>query len=594
MSLQILTGAWLAVSPQIPDKSINTCVTSPPYYGLRSYGTNPQIWGGSPDCPHEWGKYTRSGVSGGTTSKMVQIKGRDNFQIVPPQEQAFCEKCGAWCGELGAEPTPELYVEHMVACMREVRRVLRDDGTLWLNIGDSYYNYRPGKGQALPKQTVSKTNQDLPQICARRGNKLEGLKEKDLIGIPWALAKALRDPYYTGKIRAERDRVWMAAIIDGEGTICASHHTRKDDGRPRTMVQICVTNTSTLMLDEAQRIWQASQSEHQRHGEGHLGQLDSYRWIIHGVENKSLFLREIYPYLVVKRKQAVIAYNLLLLMADAKRLGHSPQRDSVRAKRALLASLISDANKQKPCDVPSWCIEPPSVLEDGWILRSEIIWHKPNPMPESVTDRPTKSHEQIFLLAKSARYYYNHEAVAEEAASAGAVVTLGERSFAKRQADGAGGARSGNALATTYTVRETRNRRSVWTVPTKPYKGAHFAAFPPELIVPCVLAGAPEGGVVLDPFGGSGTTAQVARSLGRRAVVVELNPEYVKLIEERSQKPLRLSRKEKAALTGVRPAKTRPEAKSGPPRPASWGGKTYKFRAPERQMSLPGAEGGEG
>jgi len=276
-----------------------TCVTSPPYYGLRDYG-------------HD--------------------------------------------GQIGLEETPEEYIAAMVEVFRCVWDVLEDDGTLWLNIGDSYYNYRPGKGQALVKQTVANSDQDLPQTCARRGNKLEGLKEKDLIGIPWMLAFALR--------------------------------------------------------------------------------------------------------------------------------------------------------------------------ADGWYLRQDIIWHKPNPMPESVQDRCTKAHEYIFLLSKSQKYYYDIESIKEPVKQDWGTR---DRTNGKYHNDGTG-LQPHSGLEKSY---EMANKRSVWTVNTKPYAGAHFAVFPTELIEPCIMAGAPVGGIVLDPFMGSGTTAQVAQDLGRQYLGCELNLEYKPLQEKR-------------------------------------------------------------
>ena len=154
-------------------------------------------------------------------------------------------------------------------------------------------------------------------------------------------------------------------------------------------------------------------------------------------------------------------------------------------------------------------------------------------MPESVTDRCTKAHEYIFLLSKSPKYYYDHEAIKENSKNAGVKVKLGEKSFSKRQAQGMGVNPSGNALVSVYDVLDKSNKRSVWTVTTKPYQEAHFATYPPELIKPCILAGCPEGGTVLDPFGGSGTTAQVASQLNRNAVLCELNPEYVEIAKSR-------------------------------------------------------------
>ena len=292
----------------MPEQSVNCCVTSPPYYGLRDYGVD---------------------------------------------------------GQIGLEETPEQFIARLVEVFREVRRVLRDDGVLWVNIGDSYYNYRPGKGQSLPKQTVSSTKQDLPDVCARRGRKLEGLKEKDLIGIPWMLAFALR--------------------------------------------------------------------------------------------------------------------------------------------------------------------------ADGWYLRQDIIWNKPNSMPESVRDRCTKSHEYVFLLSKSPRYHFDNEAIKEPAVCPGELKTFGGQKALRGTIEkGDPRFRNGSEQwGRTITTSTTRNRRSVWNIATKPYKGAHFATFPPELIEPCILAGCPVGGVVLDPFGGSGTTAGVAIKHGRDAVLCELNPEYAELIPAR-------------------------------------------------------------
>jgi len=291
------------------DEKARMCVTSPPYYGLRNYG------------------------------------GEGN--------------------QIGQENTPEEFIQQLVEVFRGVRDCLTDDGTLWVNMGDSYYNYRPGKGQKLSKQTVASNDQDLPENCPRRGNKLEGLKEKDLIGIPWMLAFALR--------------------------------------------------------------------------------------------------------------------------------------------------------------------------ADGWYLRQDIIWHKPNPMPESVRDRCTKSHEYIFLLSKNKRYYYDNEAIKEPAKDWG----TRDRSKGKYHNEGTG-LNPHSGLSKSYP---TKNKRSVWSVTNKPYKGAHFATYPPDLIEPCIKAGSQEGDIILDPFMGSGTTAMVAKKLGRHYIGCELHEDYGNLIldrvpdEEVSQEP---------------------------------------------------------
>ena len=364
-----------------------TCVTSPPYYGLRDYGT--AKWdGGDAMCDHAVRvdpKIESSTLSGGKATIGHQ---REGFKKV-------CLRCGALRidDQLGLEETPEQYIKAMVEVFRCVWDVLEDDGTLWLNIGDSYYNYRPGQGQRQGKQSIASQKFSEVEICHKRGLKLDGLKEKDLIGIPWMLAFALR--------------------------------------------------------------------------------------------------------------------------------------------------------------------------ADGWYLRQDIIWHKPNPMPESVQDRCTKAHEYIFLMSKSQKYYFDNEAIAEPLA-ASSVARLAQPTLAQQTgSDRVPGKTNGNMKAVgprfggnkygdddskesrtksgnEWVQNETgrRNKRSVWTVTTKPYKGAHFATFPHDLITPCILAGAPADGIVLDPFMGSGTTAAVAIANGRCFLGCELNPAYKELQDLRIKEAL--------------------------------------------------------
>jgi len=293
-------GDCLETLRQMPDGLAQACVTSPPYFGLRDYG-----------C----------------------------------------------AGQIGLEPTPDEFVAKLVEVFREVRRVLRDDGTLWVNIGDSYNAAgRTGHGTRIGyKQGTNRASDSGTDNC--RPN-VDGLKPKDLIGIPWMLAFALR--------------------------------------------------------------------------------------------------------------------------------------------------------------------------ADGWYLRQDIIWHKPNPMPESVRDRCTKAHEYVFLLSKSPRYFMDPEGL-KEPATGREPGNIGH----KYAQEGVYATQNPQARLAACGARETRKRRSVWTVATRPYKGAHFATFPPDLIEPCVLAGAPAGGVVLDPFFGSGTTGQVAQALGRQFIGIEINPSYKPLQDER-------------------------------------------------------------
>jgi DNA modification methylase len=285
---------------KLADESINCCVTSPPYFGLRDYGVD---------------------------------------------------------GQIGLEATPVAFVAELVAVFREVRRVLRDDGTCWLNLGDSY-------ASAWPAPNTRRNIIGQPMSGGKRGpqrqSRLHGsLKEKDLMGIPWRVAFALQD--------------------------------------------------------------------------------------------------------------------------------------------------------------------------DGWYLRQDIIWSKPNPMPEPVTDRCAKAHEYVFLLSKSPRYHYDAAAIAEPSAQPDRerADAFGGKSWKERQQ---------HSVGSVFTGSETRNARSVWNIATQPFSEAHFATFPPELAERCIKAGCPEGGTVLDPFGGAGTTGLVADRLQRNAVLIELNPAYAAMAKRRIEK----------------------------------------------------------
>jgi len=349
----VLTGDCRETLRTLPTESVHCVVTSPPYWGLRDYGLPPLVWGGSAGCEHEWGsELPHTKGTGGHSPKQDSNKG--SWQEGETTNGSFCRRCGAWRGSLGLEPTPELYVQHMVEVFREVRRVMRDDATLWLNMGDSYNN-KPGNPQHTGD---AKWN-------GKKGAGVwaPGLKPKDLCGIPWRLAFALQ--------------------------------------------------------------------------------------------------------------------------------------------------------------------------ADGWWLRSDIIWHKTNPMPESVRDRPTKAHEYLFLLSKSKRYHYDADAVREPAKPEHAGRYKSAMYVGDKESSGAGRPNGAPNTAGMKEYTGKRNRRSVWRLPTQPFKGAHFATFPEALVEPCIKAGCPEGGTVLDPFGGSGTVGVVATRLGRDFILCELNPEYVGLAAER-------------------------------------------------------------
>ncbi len=343
-------GDALDVLRTMPDASVQCVVTSPPYWGLRDYGT--ALWeGGDATCDHK----NLASVPMGTMDSHSPDQPSRQGMLKPYRD--VCGKCGARRidRQLGLEPTPGEYVDKLVAVFREVRRALKDDGTVWLNLGDSYAGPKgnnrgdgAGGGQHRGEQVFGE---------AIGGMKVPvGLKPKDLCGVPWRVAFALQ--------------------------------------------------------------------------------------------------------------------------------------------------------------------------ADGWYLRQDIIWNKNNPMPESVTDRCTKAHEYVFLLGKSARYYYDAAAITEPAAGVTGGASFGKQS---QSTDGTG------AQSRTYERPDyvTRNRRSVWTIPTCAFPGAHFATFPPALVEPCVKAGCPEGGLVLDPFCGSGTVGEVALLHGRRFVGIELNAAYIELAHRR-------------------------------------------------------------
>ena len=497
--IEIIQGDCLDVLPTLDAESVHCVVTSPPYWGLRDYNVN---------------------------------------------------------GQLGLESTPDEFVEKMVQVFREVRRVLRKDGTLWLNLGDSY-NAHPGQRKTTDKiGDKQNTNAGSNTVGSRH---CDGLKPKDLCGIPWRLALALQQPYYTGSIRDERDRIWLAAMIDGEG--CMFIHKRKagrDNGQGYKAKKdsygagLEVSNTNPHIPHRCLELTGKGSICQQESGK--FGRKQTlYRWNVRSNECRDI-LRELYPHFVAKQHEARLAIGCPV---DGK--------DAIAAHESLKAIHQGD---DPTIDFPA----PPSMFEPGWYLRSDIIWAKNNPMPESVTDRCTKAHEYLFLLTKAPRYYYDAEAVRE---GDGGKPAGNRDGFAGYNTTRVNQSPMSGGLAIHHWEPGTgRNRRSVWTIPTKPYPKAHFATFPPALVEPCILAGTsaegccPECGApwerakettapgfrptceclggypevltpvpctVLDPFAGSGTVLEVARKNGCDAVGIELSPEYCKLIENRLQ-----------------------------------------------------------
>lgn len=446
---------------------VQTCVTSPPYFGLRDYQVD---------------------------------------------------------GQIGLEETPEQFIAELVEVFRCVRDVLADDGTLWVNIGDSY-----ASGGRKTRDSDGKLEQ---RGMGTRPADPEGIKPKDLIGIPWLLAKALRDPYYTGKIKRETDRVWLAAIIDGEGCFfihkrkagASSHakYTRADGSEAnyaRTAdtygVGLEICNTSKAIIDRVVEIAGGGTVTTQTPDQNNRRKQTIYRWRIAPNEVKRI-AREIYPHLVGKQKQARLICACPST-GDAAAKAHQAMMDLHNGVDTVI-------------DYPA----PPTMFEPGFYLRQDIIWAKSNPMPESVTDRCTKAHEYVFLLSKGPRYFYDARAVFEDALTNLPIVKKPNSS--RHDSTTARVAEKDGYGSIGAVAPGKRNRRSVWSIATKPYKGAHFATFPPALIEPCILAGSRPGDIVLDPFMGSGTTAAVAIEHGRQFIGCELNPEYKALQDERIAK----------------------------------------------------------
>lgn len=409
----------------LPDDSFDCVVTSPPYYGLRSYGTDPQIWDGDPNCDHQWGELQRGkrkDMLPEDKTKSIGRSGRNDWQDGAAHNGGnFCLQCGAWRGELGLEPYLGLHLDHLVEIFREVRRILKPTGTLWLNYGDCYASSPNGRSAADTKAA---------------GNDDRTFRDKPISTV--------------GPIQARCN--------NGEG----QHHDRRGP------------------------VYEQD-SESRQNSRGTRAQ------VLHDRKQSSNPLGRIVAGGYLKPKDLCMIPNRLAI----------------------------------------------ALQDDGWWVRSEIIWHKPNPMPESIADRPTSSHEKIWLLTKSEKYFYDAEAIKEPTRFDSHIQSAKKGAFnGKTEAMADTGRNAFRAIV------ETRNIRNVWTIGTEPFSEAHFAVFPTAIADRCIKAGCPEGGKVLDPFGGSGTTGLVAATLGRTCTLIELNPEYVALARARIESAFTMGKAE--------------------------------------------------
>jgi DNA modification methylase len=499
-------------------------VTSPPYWGLRDYGTG-EWEGGEAGCDHKE-KDCRRDADRDTRHTDGRNPLTQSNCALPAFRQfgSICGKCGARRidSQLGLEATPAEYIAKLVAVFRDVWRVLRDDGTLWVNMGDSYTAGHSDWSRWKNGQTFKEE---------RRPSLNTGLKPKDLCMMPARLAMALQAPWYSGSIKYERDRIWLAAMLDAEG--CMFIHKRKEgqhngQGYHRTHDNfgpgVEISNTHESVVQRIMSIVGKGSICTQGPDENTRRKQKLYRWNLRTTESKE-FIRELYPHLVAKRHQARILYGC-----------PSSGDDATQAHRSLIAM-----HRGLPPTIDFK--DPPTCFERGWTLRSEIIWSKCNPMPESVTDRPTKAHEMIYLLAKQERYFYDADAI-RDPAEYGSLILPNCEGRSDRKAKSTSTWRSvGTAQESVqrngdysgqYRVNTGRNKRTVWTIATQPYSEAHFATFPEEIPKLCILAGSKPGDTILDPFAGSGTTGKVAIELGRKTILIELNPEYMRLARART------------------------------------------------------------
>lgn len=522
---------------------VRTVVTSPPYFGLRDYGTGK--WeGGNPDCDHKKNPPAFDKIA---TAKST-IGEYSNTAHSQEGYKDSCKKCGAKRIDLqiGLEATPEKYVENIVEVFRLIWDVLEKDGTVWLNLGDSYM----GSWGATSHKMDGKAKRVGSNNRTATSYKHPYLKPKDLIGIPWMVAKALQQPYYTGEIKLEKDRTWLAGLVDGEGCITilktTSPHGSGNSYPPVLQIRMCDSECIQKAVDIT-GYGTLSPLQEPLSYEGHRG---VYHWRLNG-KKATQIISEIYPYLLIKRKQAIVAWNHQKIRESYEAIkGVKIPKDCLE-KQVKCRELIRLLNKRQHIDIPYWMEEPQTNLQPGYYLRSDVVWAKPNQLPESVTDRCTKSHEYVFLLTKSRRYYYNANAIKEpytdstyarisqniknqkgtSRANGGRKTNGPPKALGKyEELTKEGGAGTSFKGHSGYLTKDgkligngMKNKRDVWWISPKPYKGSHTAVFPKELVIPCVLAGSKKGDFVLDPFAGTGTVGEVAKELDRKFILLELN-----------------------------------------------------------------------
>ncbi len=409
--IHILQGDCRDVLRTLPDQSVHCVVTSPPYYNLRDYGVD---------------------------------------------------------GQMGLEETPEEFVAEMVAVFREVRRVLRDDGTCWVNLGSSYVSRDTNPNPSLvPKRVLS---------CDSGGRAPEGSSGS-------GLACLGSDGEPQGDLSNRRGRSIRSARRSGQTSQQLSPIARDSGLEGSSEAHSC---------DETPDVRASSTLSSPPSGPASSGREDKASTCPLASPTSSAGHQESFRNSDDSADIGMRSLPSARHMLDTELSARACDCGSCGMCWAYLAIPSLRLKGKDLLQIPH--LVSLALQADGWYLRSEIIWHKPNPMPESVTDRPTKAHEQVFLLTKRARYFYDAGAISDQAIHAGKSVKLGEKSLSAGQAAGAGVKPSGNGLVSSVMVKETRNARSVWTIATKPFPEAHFATFPPDLAERCIKAGTSEQG----------------------------------------------------------------------------------------------------
>lgn len=552
MTYRIIQGDVTERLRDLPDESVHCVVTSPPYYGLRDYGTA-QWEGGEAECSHR-NHHGEQGKDGDRADR--NFTGAQNFY------RGECGKCGATRADqqIGMEASPAEYVEKMTRVFREIRRVLRKDGTAWVNMGDSYAGSWGSQGHFVDGEIVTRASIGWDRAKAASVRKRSktgsvagtGLKPKDLMGIPWRLAFALQDdgwvlrqeiiwnkpnpmpesvgdrctkahesifllakatwsgaePRRFSGITDENAR-WLALFLDTEGNICAKR-AKSSGGVDHFGAQICFASTARPLLDEAQRIIDAGTVLTRRGKNAPMYYLQ--------LSNKQAadLLHRIYPFLIVKPRQGRLAIHLQDVISTSGKERRSKEGKTRGRMRA-------DEYTEELVKI--WA----TMKSLNHFGSPDMSW-----VPEPSIGR----------WSGCERYYYDADSIKEPCS--GNAHSRGSGVNPKAVTGWANGVDSHNPVsrgprskqnpsfsATVKDLVDDRNKRSVWTVATQAYTEAHFATFPEELILPCILAGCPQGGTVLDPFSGSGTTGVVALRYNRQYIGIELSEEYCAMQERR-------------------------------------------------------------